>query len=291
MGKFVALVALALSVVVGLALVVAVAAGSGGDQPGPAIPATWLPLYRQAAAGCPGMSWSILAAVGTVETGSGRSTAPGVWSGANSAGAEGPMQFEPETFAVLVDELDALHCDLLAPKILFEDRIHIWSAGGTFEALKGYHGSHVGEGELDSGQYDTAKRINNAPGCCILVRREVFDRIGMMDAKYFVYHDDADFLFRAWRAGLKMFYTPRARIFHKVSSLTGGSQSAFTIRYNARGHVYFMLKNLGVTRCFFYLPALQVRMFFKLLFRTISWKEFVIRQRAFFEGISVWLSR
>jgi hypothetical protein len=52
-----------------------------------------------------------------------------------------------------------------------------------------------------------------------------------------------------------------------------------------------MLKNLGVTRCFFYLPALQVRMFFKLPFRTISWKEFVIRQRAFFEGISVWLSR
>ena len=201
------------------------------------------------------------------------------------------VEFEPETFAVLVDELDALHCDLLAPKILFEDRIHIWSAGGTFEALKGYHGSHVGEGELDSGQYDTAKRMNNAPGCCILVRREVFDRIGTIDAKFFVYHEDSDFHFRAWRAGLTMFYTPRARIFHKVSSLTGGSQSAFTIRYNARGHVYFMLKNLGVTRCFFYLPALQVRMFFKLLFRTISWKEFVIRQRAFFEGISVWLSR
>jgi hypothetical protein len=122
-GKFVALVALVLSVVVGLALLVAVAAGSGatpsgsptgpsggpgspgspgshspgsgGDQPGPSIPATWLPLYQQASATCPGMSWSILAAVGTVETGSGRSSAPGVWSGANSAGAEGPMQFEP----------------------------------------------------------------------------------------------------------------------------------------------------------------------------------------------------
>lgn len=119
MGKLVALVALALSVVVGLVLLVAVAAGSGstptdpsppgtaettggpgsgGDRPGPAVPATWLPLYRQAAATCPGMSWSVLAAVGTVETGSGRSTLPGVWSGANSAGAEGPMQFEPGTF-------------------------------------------------------------------------------------------------------------------------------------------------------------------------------------------------
>jgi hypothetical protein len=201
------------------------------------------------------------------------------------------VEFEPETFAVLVDELKALDCDLLAPKILYEDRIHIWSAGGTFEPLKGYLGHHIGEGELDTGQFDTAIRIRNAPGCCILAKREVFDKIGMIDARYFVYHEDADFLFRAWRAGLKMFYTPRARIFHKVSSLTGGSKSVFTIRYNARGHVYFMLKNLGVIRCLFFLPALQVRMFFKLLFRTITWDEFLIRERAFSEGISVWLSR
>ncbi len=41
----------------------------------------------------------MLAAIGTVESGSGQSTAPGVWSGANAAGAEGPMQFEPATFA------------------------------------------------------------------------------------------------------------------------------------------------------------------------------------------------
>jgi GT2 family glycosyltransferase len=200
------------------------------------------------------------------------------------------VEFEPETFAVLIAELDAYNCDLLAPKILFEDRVHIWSAGGTFKALKGYFGYHTGEGERDNGQYDTPKRIRNAPGCCILARSAVFERIGMIDAKYFVYHEDADLLFRAWRAGLSMFYTPRARIFHKVSSLTGGSKSAFTIRYNARGHVYFMLKNLGVVRCLFFLPALQLRTVMKLLLRSISWDEFMIRERAFFEGIGVWLS-
>jgi hypothetical protein len=87
-----------------------------------------------------------------------------------------------------------------------------------------------------------------------------------------------------------MFYTPHARIFHKVSSLTGGSKSEFTIRYNARGHVYFMLKNLGAIRCLFYLPALQIRMMMKVLLRVITWDEFLIRERAFFEGIGVWLS-
>jgi hypothetical protein len=200
------------------------------------------------------------------------------------------VDFEPETFATLVADLNTLNCDLLAPKILFEDRIRIWSAGGTFNAFKGYLGSHKGEGERDAGQYEVPLRIHSAPGCCLLVRRTVFERIGMMDVKYFVYHEDSDFLFRAWRAGFTMFYTPRARIFHKVSALTGGSKSPFSIRYNARGHVYFMLKNLGVMRCLFYLPALQLRMCMKVLLGSMSWNEFLLRQRAFFEGVAVWAS-
>ncbi len=71
------------------------APGSHGVQPGPAIPSAWVTLYQQAASSCSGLPWSALAAIGTVETGSGQSSAPGVWSGANGAGAEGPMQFEP----------------------------------------------------------------------------------------------------------------------------------------------------------------------------------------------------
>jgi cell wall-associated NlpC family hydrolase len=58
-----------------------------------------LALYASAAATCPGLSWTLLAAIGTVESGNGTSTLPGVHSGANPAGAEGPMQFEPATFA------------------------------------------------------------------------------------------------------------------------------------------------------------------------------------------------
>ena len=47
----------------------------------------------------PGLPWTVLAAIGTVESDNGQSTLPGVHSGANAAGAEGPMQFEPATFA------------------------------------------------------------------------------------------------------------------------------------------------------------------------------------------------
>jgi hypothetical protein len=87
----------------GLVLLVAViAAGAGagiasllggGDSPPSAtatadIPPAMLALYQQAATTCPGLPWTLLAAIGTVESGNGTSNLPGVHSGANSAGAE-----------------------------------------------------------------------------------------------------------------------------------------------------------------------------------------------------------
>ena len=77
-------------------------AGLDGAPAGTAIagvPPQYLMWYMDAAQTCPGLPWSVLAGIGEVESGHGRSALPGVRSGANSAGAEGPMQFEPATFS------------------------------------------------------------------------------------------------------------------------------------------------------------------------------------------------
>src|ERR1700676_1782782 len=63
------------------------------------IPARYLTWYRAAARTCPGLTWEVLAGIGTMESDNGRSTARGVRGGKNRKGAEGPMQFEPATFA------------------------------------------------------------------------------------------------------------------------------------------------------------------------------------------------
>jgi cell wall-associated NlpC family hydrolase len=79
------------------------AGGFGGLVPTAAaisgIPPGMLTLYQAASVTCPGLPWTVLAAIGTVESGNGTSNLPGVHSGSNFAGAEGPMQFEPATFA------------------------------------------------------------------------------------------------------------------------------------------------------------------------------------------------
>ncbi len=63
------------------------------DEAAGDIPSSYLGLYAAAADTCPGLSWTVLAAVGKIETDHGRLDAPGVTSGANFAGAAGPMQF------------------------------------------------------------------------------------------------------------------------------------------------------------------------------------------------------
>ena len=63
------------------------------------IPTDYLTLYQRAASTCPGLSWTVLAAIGSIETDHGRSVLPGVTSGKNFAGAMGPMQFLAETWA------------------------------------------------------------------------------------------------------------------------------------------------------------------------------------------------
>jgi hypothetical protein len=94
---------LALLLLVGAA--VGQSAGSDIINGGPSvlalssIPPAYLTLYLDAAQTCTGLPWGVLAGIGKVESDHGQSSAPGVHSGANYAGAEGPMQFLPATFA------------------------------------------------------------------------------------------------------------------------------------------------------------------------------------------------
>lgn len=74
----------------------------GSSQPSPTalsdIPADYLAHYRAAAGVCKGLDWTILAAIGKIESDHGRSTSPGVSSGENYAHAAGPMQFLQSSF-------------------------------------------------------------------------------------------------------------------------------------------------------------------------------------------------
>jgi len=152
--------------------------------------------------------------------------------------------FGPDLFQQLVDGMRQYGCDMTTPLIYYYDRPDvIWCAGGEFQWWAGLRVRHRGAEAVYSGKFKEPKVVNYAPTCCVLFRSEVFGIVGFMDEAYFVYVDDLDFLYRAWKKGLKMYYLPAAKLWHKVSSLTG-AESPFSVRYNTRNRAYFCRKHL-----------------------------------------------
>lgn len=199
-------------------------------------------------------------------------------------------EFAPDLVDSLVSGLNRYACDIVSPKIVFHDRPNvIWSAGGGFNPSRGYAAFHYGLEQPDAGKFDQPRTVEHAPACCSLIRVGVFERIGMMDARYFIYLDDTDFSYRALLAGVRTVYLPSARVLHKASSLTGGAESEICLRYRTRNQVYFMLKHLGVLRSLFFIPAYQIWLFYQSLHRK-SRSRFWLRERALFEGLRLWHS-
>jgi N-acetylglucosaminyl-diphospho-decaprenol L-rhamnosyltransferase len=58
-------------------------------------------------------------------------------------------------------------------------------------------------------------------GASIIIRREVFRDIGLLDEGYYTYFDDIDFCFNACKAGWPTWYVPTSRVVHLVGQTTG----------------------------------------------------------------------
>jgi GT2 family glycosyltransferase len=168
------------------------------------------------------------------------------------------VAFPPDLISTMLESQQVHGSDMVAPKMMYYEPSNIiWWAGGHFQRVLGYRAVHEGLDQLDLGQRDTAIRAEYSPTCCVLIRREVFAKIGMMDAKYFVYCDDTDFMLRAYKAGLVLYYEPATTLYHKVSSLTKSSDSQFMVHLLARNRVYFWLKHVGRPLACFYAASLS----------------------------------
>lgn len=82
-----------------------------------------------------------------------------------------------------------------------------------------------------------------AIGGAVAVHKDVFQKIGLWDEKYFLYFEDADFSLRARKAGIPISFEQGVMIYHNVSSTTKKLGSSALLRYHYRNALYFNLKN------------------------------------------------
>lgn len=135
---------------------------------------------------------------------------------------------------------------IVVPKIYYYDRPDVlWYAGGAI--LYGrMESKNIGYGEKDIGQYDEIKRVEFMNGCCVLIKNTIFEKIGLLDEDYFLYFEDFDFGIRAMNNGINILYQPKAILWHKVSSSSGGENSIIQVYYMTRNRLLFSKKHSKV---------------------------------------------
>ena len=87
-----------------------------------------------------------------------------------------------------------------------------------------------------------------AIGGAVAIHKDVFDKIGLLDEKYFLYFEDADFSIRAGKAGFNISIAENLTANHHVSSSTKKLGSPLLLRYHYRNAIYF---NFNKGRWFF----------------------------------------
>jgi GT2 family glycosyltransferase len=127
------------------------------------------------------------------------------------------------TLARLAAELEARPAaGIVGPRVLYKaEPGRVWCAGGELtwrENLSTLRG-HL---QPDGPRWRETRAVDYVPGCALLARREVLERVGMFDAQYFAYMEDVDLCLRARRAGFEVWLVGDAAVQHAASQATGG---------------------------------------------------------------------
>ena len=116
----------------------------------------------------------------------------------------------------------------------------LWYAGGEVDLEKGGVSRHLGQDEIDEGDYDRPGKTGYITGCSILARRAMIEDVGLLEEAYFLYFEDADWSLRARQKGWKLLYQPAARVWHKEGAQTKKVYSNRFVYYILRNRFYFV---------------------------------------------------
>ncbi len=155
-----------------------------------------------------------------------------------------------------------------------------WYSGGYISKIK------ASGFELHLPQKSNDTFCTFASGCNLLIKKEVIEKAGLLDEKYFLYLEDTDYCARTLSAGYKILFTDKTKIFHKVCSSTGRDSNSLPLYYSTRNRFYFIKKNYPR-----WLPISYFYLFLVLFIKSITHSNgkeyFLITKKAvsdFFSG-------
>lgn len=168
----------------------------------------------------------------------------------------------PDLMQNLIKGAEDRALDLASPVIYrYPDQHILWSQGNYYNAWTGI----LGAGRIPGS-------IFYLPGCCLLVRRRVFESIGLFDQAFFMYGEDVEFCHRAAQGGFRIGTVPEALIYHKTGAASVQNSLFYEMQVN-RGHLLLARKLFGYEPA--QLAALCIKqpvLFLRACVRTIRFK-------------------
>ena len=117
----------------------------------------------------------------------------------------------------------------------------IWYAGGKTD-WNHVITHHVGVDEIDEGDFNIESETDFVTGCLMCFDKKLINKIGFLDESYFLFYEDADYCERAKRKGLKLYFDPLIKIWHKSGQSTEGAGSKLQQKYQRKSRLKFGLK-------------------------------------------------
>jgi len=183
----------------------------------------------------------------------------------------------------------------VGPKTYYlQEPNRIWYAGAEINLLTS-RTIYTGSNEIDNGQYDSVREVGHIPNL-YMVRRDIIDKVGLIDTGYVMHYEESDWAMRAKRAGYKIVFCPFAIAYHNIplpesKTLRGiiGFDNKYRIYYAARNRIVFMKKHAGFIKF----------VFFSFIFNNIflAWYVFILLRykrvdlicaylRGYFDGLT-----
>lgn len=132
---------------------------------------------------------------------------------------------------------------IFASKMVSLRNPHVLDDVGTAYTRSG-RAFKVGYSEPDTGQYEAEREVFGACFGAALIHRQVFESLGGLDERFFMYQEDVDFCFRARLAGHRCMYVPTALVGHLGGASSGGYGSPQALRLSARNAVWVVARNM-----------------------------------------------
>jgi GT2 family glycosyltransferase len=196
--------------------------------------------------------------VHVVENGSNLGYARGFNAGLEYAAARGAEYFlimnndtviDRGALAALVEAAQSLpKAGFVTGKVYFYDEPDRLQTVGKKEDPIVWNGDHIGWLEKDVGQYETVEERAFLDDVMTLVDRRLYDEIGGYDPQFFLQAEEFDWQARAKKRGWRFYYTPKAKIWHRVSMSMGGAGNPIGRYFDTRSRMVVMARYLSLPR-------------------------------------------